>query len=114
MKHILAALFFVSLPAFAGGMFGNNTLDDMFTVKKIEGKQATLEGASKGLKAGDLLYFARSPFKFTVTGVAGNQITIALPEKQDLAVGNNLMRKENDQVKKAIETESKLKQALEE
>lgn len=116
MKFTLLALLFAFTPTAsnAGGLFGGNTIDDVFTVKSMEGKQAKLEGTPKGLKAGDTLYFARSPFKFTVTAVSGNQVTIALPGTQDLAVGNTLMRKEPDTVKKALDTEGRLKQALDE
>ncbi len=94
--------------------FSGNTIDDLFEIKKIEGKQATLEGHPKALKIGDILYFARSPFKFTITAVKGNQVTIALPEKNDLAVGQNLMRNATEQVRHALDTEKRLKQALEE
>jgi len=116
MKFALLALLFSFTPtaANAGGLFGGNTIDDVFTVKAMDSKQATLEGAPKGLKTGDSLYFARSPFKFAVTAVTGNKVTIALPDKNDLAVGNTLMRKETDAIKKAIDTEGRLKQALDE
>jgi hypothetical protein len=116
MKKNLFTLLFILTPHFAlaGGLFGGNMLDDTFPVKKIEGKEATAEGAPKDLKAGNYLYFARSPFKFKVTAVTGNQVTIALPEKHDLAVGNTLVRKETDAMKKAIDTEGRLKQALDE
>lgn len=114
MKTVLAALILAlfTLPAHAG-LFGGG-IDDDFTVKTLDGKTATLEGQAKTLKEGDLLYFVRSPYNFTITAVKGNTVTIALPEKQDLKVGNVLSRKETDQIKKAIETEKKLKQALEE
>ena len=107
---------FLLAPHFAqaDGLFGGNKIDDVFTVKKIAGKEATLEGDVKNLKAGDTLFFNRSPFRFKVTAAAGNQVTIALPEKQDLAVGNSLVRKETDAMKKASDTEGRLKQALDE
>jgi hypothetical protein len=91
-----------------------NLIDDLFTVKKLEAQQASLEGESRGLKEGDLLYFARSPYRFKVLSVKGNQVKIALPERTDLAVGQNLMRNPTDGIKKAIDTEKRLKQALEE
>ncbi len=97
-----------------GSSFSGNKLDDVFTVKSIEGKSAVTEGSPKSLKAGDTLYFARSPFKFSVTAVKGNQVTIALPDSHDLAVGQTLMRNITEQVKKSLDTESRLKQALEE
>jgi len=96
-----------------GSSFAGNTTDDLFTVKSISGKSAVTEGAARSLKEGDLLYFARSPFKFKVTAVKGNQVTVALPDSHDLAVGQNLMRNQTEQAKKALETESRLKQALE-
>jgi hypothetical protein len=110
---VMLCLSFLPVPAAHAGLFGSS-VDDLLTVKKLEGKQAILEGSSEGLKAGDSVYFARSPYHFTVTAVQGGQVTIALPEKNDLAVGNTLMRHENDQVKRAIDTERRLKQALEE
>jgi|GEM_PF-4971915 len=97
-----------------GSSFSGNKVDDMFTIKSIEGKSAVTEGTPKGIKAGDTLYFARSPFKFSVTAVKGNQVTIALPDSHDLAVGQTLMRNITEQVKKSLETEGRLKQALEE
>ena len=114
-KFFWTALLLLVLPliANAGGLFVN-TIDDLLSVKKLDAKQATLEGSTKGLKEGDSVYFVRSPFKFTVTSVTGNTATIALPEKHSLAVGNTLMRKEDNQVKKALDTENRLKQALEE
>jgi hypothetical protein len=114
MKIALLTLFFAFAPGIshAGSLFGGNKIEDTFTVKSMEGKLAKLEGTAKNLKAGDLLYFPRSPFKFTITTVSGNVVTIALPEKQDLAVGSALVRKEPESVKKALETESRLKQAL--
>lgn len=97
-----------------GSAFSGNTIDDLFTVKKIEGKQATVEGKAKGLKEGDSLYFARAPYKFTVTAVKGDQVTIALPDTHDLAVGQALMRNMTDVVKRYLNTEKRLKQAMEE
>lgn len=114
MKAAWIALLLATLPAHAGSLFGDNKIDDIFTVRSIQGTSATLEGTPKDLKAGDQLFFARSPFKFAVTAVKGSEITIALPEKQDLEIGNSLMRKENDQVKRAMDTEKRLKQALDE
>jgi hypothetical protein len=116
MKKTLFALLFILAPHFAqaGGLFGGNSLDDVFKVTKLEGKEATTEGTPKDLKAGDWLYFARSPFKFKVTAVTGNKVTIALPEKHDLGIGQTLVRKETDAMKKAIDTEGRLKQALDE
>ena len=99
--------------AWGSGLSGNK-IDDMFVVKSIAGKSAVTEGTAKGLKEGDILYFARSPFKFTVTAVKGNQVTVALPDNHDLAVGQSLMRNLTEQVKKSLDTESRLKQALEE
>jgi hypothetical protein len=112
-KALVCLLAILPLVAHAG-LFGNNTTDDIFTVKKVDAKDATAEGTPKDLKVGDMLYFARSPYQFRVLEVKGNMVRIALPDKQDLAVGNTLMRKDNDQIKKGIDTEKKLKQALDE
>lgn len=94
--------------------FGGNRVDDLFSVKSVDGRQAILQGKAQALKTGDLLYFTRSPFKFTVSEIRGGEIVIALPESHDLSVGNTLMRSPTDAVKKNLNTESKLKQALEE
>jgi len=115
LKLIISLPFFALLPSLAlASAFSGNTIDDLFTVKKIEAKQATLEGQAKTLKEGDTLYFARSPYKFTITSVKGNVVTIALPDGHDLAVGQNLMRNITGHVKQALDTEKRLKQALEE
>lgn len=90
-----------------------STLEDVFTVKSIEGQTATVEGKANGLKAGDQLYFARSPFHFTVTDVKGDKITISLPTRHDLSLGNTLIRTPTPAMKKAIDTEDRLKKALE-
>lgn len=110
MRHRFFVLT-ILLPLLAAA---GNAPDDLFTVKKIAAKQATLEGAAKALKKGDTLYFARSPFKFTVTEAAGTKVTIALPEKHDLSLGDNLIRNLTDEIKRAISTETRLKQALDE
>ncbi len=104
----------VLAPSAWGSSFAGNKVDDMFIVKSMVDKSATLEGAPKSLKEGDTLYFSRSPFKFTVTAVKGSQVTVGLPDNHDLAVGQSLMRNITPQVKKSLETESRLKQALEE
>lgn len=109
----LATYLVAPVTSFASA-FGGNSLRDVFTVRKIEGKRAVTEGAPEGLKEGDSLYFARSPFKFTVVSVEGSQVTVALPDKSDLKVGQTLIRNPNDQIKKALNTEKRLKQALEE
>lgn len=100
--------------AFAGSAFSGNKLDDLFTVKSVTGKAAIAEGKPNGLKEGDTLYFVRSPYKFTVSDVKGNLVTVTLPAEHDLAVGQTLTRNPNEQMKKNIETENRLKQALEE
>ena len=91
-----------------------DTIDDMFSVKEIKSKQALVQGKVKDLKAGDFLYFARSPFRFKVESVKGSDVTIVLPERHDLAVGNTLVRNATPSMLKSIDTESKLKSALEE
>lgn len=92
--------------------FASN-IDDMLTVKLVNGQSATLEG-KPGLKAGDKVYFARSPFQFSVTNVTGNLVTIALPSGNDVAVGQTMVREPTQAMKKAMNTEEKLKKALEE
>lgn len=112
---LLGCAVIYALPALAGGSaFSGNKIDDLFTVKSITGKSALTEGKASGLKEGDTVYFARSPYKFTVTAVKGNQVTVALPDGHDVEVGNTMMRNETDTVKKALNTENRLKQALEE
>jgi hypothetical protein len=96
-----------SAPAFA------SNIDEMLTVKLVQPQQATLEG-KPGLKAGDKVYFARSPFQFPVTAVNGNMITITLPAGSDVGVGQTMVRQPTDAMKKAMNTEDKLKKALEE
>jgi len=110
---ILACLLQAPL-ADAQGLFGNNKKDDSFAVKAIDGRSATVEGASKDLKAGDTLYYNRSPFHFIISEVKGQQITIELPEKHELAVGRALLRFPTDAIKKSIETEARLKRVFEE
>lgn len=108
----LFAFLFLLLPFVSYA--GDNTLDDAFRVKSIKGQQAVVEGKSKDLKSGDILYFGRSPFKFTVDSVSGGLITINLPPSHDLQVGNTLVRNPTDSILKSIDTEKKLKTALEE
>jgi hypothetical protein len=97
----------------ANSAFSGNKLDDTFPVVSIEGKQATLKGEPKSLKAGDKLYFARSPFEFTVASVSGKQVTVDLPDSHDLAVGNSLVRNLTAVIKKGMDTQKRLNQALE-
>ena len=114
MRIIVLITLLLQMPvAMANGIFGGNKSDDVFAVKTVEGSQAILNGTPKGLKAGDKLYFNSSPFQFTVASVEGNKIVITLPEKHNVQVGTALMRFPNDQVKKSIATEERLKKALE-
>lgn len=108
MRSTILLSFFLALPAFAGG------LDEMLTVKQVQGQQATLEGKVSGLKAGDKVYFARSPFEFQVVSVTGNLATVSLPANSDVAAGQTMVLKPTDAMKKAMDTESRLKKALEE
>jgi hypothetical protein len=94
--------------------FGDNKADDSFAVKKIEGKTAMLTGTVKDLKVGDTLYFVKNPYQFTVTEIKGKEVSIALPDNHSLVEGSALLRKITPTIKKNIDTESKLKQALEE
>ncbi|MGZ3694599.1 MAG: hypothetical protein ACXWQO_10490 [Bdellovibrionota bacterium] len=111
MRNLLSltlALFLGTLTAHA------SNIEDMLTVKQVQGQTATLEGKMTGLKAGDKVYFARSPFQFTVTAVTGNTATIALPTGSDVAANQTMIRQPTDAMKKAMNTEDKLKKALEE
>jgi len=115
MRHFLILTFLLQVStAAASGLFGNNKADDVFAVKQLDGKQLVVEGAAKNLKAGDTLYSQKSPFKFTVTEVKGNTITLSLPDRHELKEGMSLLRMPTDPIKKALDTEAKLKQALEE
>ena len=100
---LLALLLVVSLPAWA---------EDSFTVKELRGKQAVVTGPGKELKSGDFLYLGRSPFRFRIDSVTDNQVTIQLPAKSDLAIGNSLLKTPNEAIKKGIATEERLKEAL--
>ena len=111
---LLLALLLASPAAMASGVFGNNKMDDSFSVVSVENGQATLTGTPKSLKAGDTLYFIRSPFQFKVTEVKGDKVTVALPDRHDLAKGAALLRFPTEPIKKGIDTEAKLKRALEE
>lgn len=111
----LIATIQIALPSAAlASAFAGNTLRDTFEVKEIANGQAICEGDPKGLKAGSTLYFPRSPFQFQVTEVKGNRVTVSLPDKHDLAVGQNLLRNLSESIKKAMDTEHRLKEALEE
>lgn len=90
-----------------------NTIDDSFRVKEIKGQHAVVEGKIASLKAGDYLYFSRSPFKFSVESISGSLVTIKLPASHDLGIGQGLVRYPTEAMQKAIETEKKLKNALE-
>lgn len=103
----------VPAAAFAESAFSGNKVDDLFTVKSVASTTAIAEGKPKNLKEGDELYFVRSPYKFTITSVKGNLVTVSLPAEHDLAAGQTLTRNPNAQMKKNIETENRLKQALE-
>ena len=115
MRRLLGIFFLLSLFSTEQKSWANGFApEDTFTITKMEDKQAVLTGTPKELKAGDLLYFARSPYRFTVSAIEGSNVTIVLPEKHDLKVGSILVRKPNAQMKKSLDTEGRLKQALEE
>lgn len=99
----------LSTPALAGSA-------DYFIVKEVKGKQAILTGDTNGLKAGDIVYYGHSPFRFTISSVTENELTISLPEgaSTDLKNGSTLLREPTTAIKKGINTERRLKQALEE
>jgi hypothetical protein len=113
MRNLLRLLVCLTLSLTFAGMAHATSIEDLLTVKQVSGQQATLEGKTAGLKAGDKIYFARSPFQFSVTAVTGNQITIALPSGNDVAVGQTMIRQPTAAMKKAIDTEERLKKALE-
>lgn len=91
-----------------------NNINDFFPVKEITGSHAVVEGKVMSLKAGQYLYFNRSPFRFLIESVSGNRITVKLPASHDLKVGQGLVRNATDAMKKAMDTEKRLKSALEE
>jgi hypothetical protein len=107
MKTIgFLALLILALPAaFAAA--------DSFVVKSVAGGSAVLSGDASGLKAGDVLYYARSPFRFTVTDVKPAQVTIAVPGNSDLKPDAVLLRSANSVIQNNMETEQTLKRALE-
>jgi hypothetical protein len=110
---LLLIIFFQSPLADAQGLFGNNKKDDSFAIRSIEDGKAKLQGIPKDLKAGDMLYYNRSPFQFKVLEVSGTEVVIALPARHELRVGTALLRNATDPIKKSIQTESRLRQALE-
>ena len=113
--HGTLPTFFLAAFIFSGvaqaSLFGNNSVDDLFTVKSIGDGQIVLEGDPKTLKEGDKLYYAHPPYQFTITSVKGKIVTVAAPDTSDLAVGKTMMRKANDQVNKGIADEKKMKDA---
>lgn len=92
----------------------DNTIDDMFQVKELKAQQAVASGKTAGLKAGDYIYFSKSPFRFKIEKVEGNLITINLPNNHEVAIGNNFIRNPTPSIQKSISTENRLKSALEE
>lgn len=110
MKFLMLILI---LTPYLANALESNGVDDSFRVKEVKGQVATLEGKAKSLKAGDDLYFNRSPFKFTIESVSGNTITIKVPANSDLQEGNGLVRHPTAAILKGIDTEKKLKSALE-
>ena len=112
-KFIFAALLCFA-PLAQGTFYSGNTISDTFTVTKIESGLAYADGISNNLKAGDYLYFARSPYKFSIKSVTEKQIVVILPAKNDVKVGNTLIRNSTDFIKKALDTELKVNSALEE
>ena len=113
MRTLAILMLLLQMPLAQANMFGDNKVDDSFAVKSVEGAEAVLSGKPKDLKVGDMLYINRSPFQFKVTAITGDKVTVALPERHDLKVGNALLRRASDQIKKSIDTENRLKKALE-
>jgi hypothetical protein len=108
MKKILlvAAAALAILPFFASAA-------DALVVKAIDGNKAKLIGNAQGLKSGDYLYFSRSPFRFTISEVKGNEITIDLPNGSAPPVNSSLLRAPDESIKKNMQMEQKLKHAIE-
>jgi len=113
MRALLILTLLLSMPTAQASLFGKNKADDSFAIKSVAGSQAVTQGNPKDLKAGDILYSNKSPFKFTVSEVKGSTVTVALPERHELKVGMALLRMPTDPIKKAIDTEERLKRALE-
>lgn len=111
VKIALSLSLFLGLSVVAAAA---NNMEDSFAVKQVAGDHAVVEGKPKDLKVGDYLYFVRSPFRFKVTAINGNQVTVELPAKHDLADSNVLLRNATPVIKKNIDTEVRLKRALEE
>ncbi len=111
-KTILFTLVFSLVLPQAFAFLGDNKKDDSFGVVKIEDKSATLSGEIKDLKVGDKLYSIKSPYQYTVTEIQGKLVTVALPDNHKLTEGAALLRKITPVIKKNIETESRLKDAL--
>jgi hypothetical protein len=114
MRILILIALLLQSPLAMAGIFGNNKIDDSFSVKSVEGNKAVVTGKPQGLKVGDYLYFNRSPFRFQVTAIDADKVTVALPDRHDLKPGFALLRNANDQIKKSIDTETRLKKALEE
>lgn len=85
-----------------------------FVVKDIQAKQAILEGKAKDIKLGDKLYSNKSPFEFVVSSVKDTTVTISVSNPGSLAVGNTLVKTPTEGIKKAMATEKRLKQTLDE
>jgi hypothetical protein len=107
-------LLFLSL-ALVGVMplAGAHPLGDSLPVVAVNGTKATAHGEARGLLVGDFLYFPRSPFKFPITAVKGQEVDVAIPAGYDLMVGAQLLRTPNDRVQSNMQTEQKLKHAIE-
>ena len=84
-----------------------------YDVLVVEAGKAEVSGDPAGLSVGADLYYARSPFKFTITAIRGNVITVALPERHELRPKQTLYRAPTDAMKKSMKLEAKLKHALE-
>ena len=110
MRFILL-FFLLALPLRAEDKVG---IDDLLDVKSVQGRQAIVRGKTGGLKAGDHVYFVRSPYQFVVESVKGDEAIITLPATHDVSVGNAFLKRPTDMVKKAMEQERRLKSALEE
>jgi hypothetical protein len=113
-KTIQFALVFSLAMPHALAFLGDNKKEDSFAVVKIEEKTATLSGEIKDLKVGDKLYSVKSPYQYTVSEIQGKIVTVTLPDGHKLTESSALLRKITPAIKKNIDTESRLKEALEE
>lgn len=86
----------------------DSPLDNVFNVDTVKDGKAVVEGNPKSLKVGDYLYFIHSPYRFKISAINGNKITVDVPAGSDLHDKNSLMREPNAVIKNHLETEQRL------